>query len=251
MSKQSIRISRLVQLVREGGSFPLIERTPMNIALASYEEAFLAVARLLLPQGFAVDEHNRRAVFYLLQWLEGSVNARCEEPMEGRMVPADLSKGFFVCGPTGTGKSLVMNIMSELCTHLGVTYRIGDKRFPLAWQSLRASTICMQYAREGRLDTFVKPRVLCIQDLGSEPREVLYMGNRVELLRMIIEERGDRHDCITHFTSNYRLAGERLLQCYGSRAVSRLFEMCNYVEMKGEDRRRVSIGKGSQKEALA
>ncbi|MDO4722926.1 hypothetical protein [Porphyromonas circumdentaria] len=236
--KHGIRVDRLLQMVRERGLFPLIERHAMNISQASYETAFLEVARLLLPHGFTIDEHNRSAIFYLLQWLEGSPNAQQQDPESGVQCPANLSKGFYVCGPTGTGKTLVMNILSELCANLGITYRMGEQRFPLSWQSIRASTICMQYVREGRLDAFIEPRVLCIQDLGSEPREVLYMGNRVELLRTIIEERGDRHDCITHFTSNYRLAGQQLLQCYGIRAVSRLFEMCNYVEMKGDDRRK-------------
>ena len=81
--------------------------------------------------------------------------------------------------------------------------------------------------------------MLGIQDLGSEPQESLYMGNRVDVVRQLIEHRGDKTDEMTLITSNLKINGERLVNRYGDRVASRLVEMCNYFEIKGKDRRKM------------
>jgi len=81
--------------------------------------------------------------------------------------------------------------------------------------------------------------MLGIQDLGQEPQESLYMGNRVDVVRQLIEYRGDRTDEITFITSNMKINGDVLMNRYGDRVASRLMEMCNYYEIKGKDRRRL------------
>ena len=79
--------------------------------------------------------------------------------------------------------------------------------------------------------------IICIQDLGSEQMESLYMGNRENVIRRMIEYRGDRTDMLTLITSNLPMAHQKLEEKYGDRVVSRLNEMCNYLEIKGKDRR--------------
>ena len=81
--------------------------------------------------------------------------------------------------------------------------------------------------------------MLCIQDLGNEPQEALYMGNRLDVARYIIEYRGDAHAELTFITSNLRMGGDILKERYGDRVASRLMEMCNYYEIKGKDRRKM------------
>ena len=81
--------------------------------------------------------------------------------------------------------------------------------------------------------------MLGIQDLGCEPQESLYMGNRVDVVRQLIEYRGDKTDEITLITSNLKINGEKLVNRYGDRVASRLNEMCNYFEIKGKDRRKM------------
>jgi hypothetical protein len=77
-----------------------------------------------------------------------------------------------------------------------------------------------------------------IQARGSEPRESLYMGNRLSVIGSLIESRGDRTDLLTLISSNYPLGHKALEELYGSRVVSRLAAMCNYFEIRGEDRRK-------------
>jgi DNA replication protein DnaC len=87
------------------------------------------------------------------------------------------------------------------------------------------------------LDKYKKMPILCNQDLGAELKESLHMGNRINVLKQLIEYRGDRQDLITLITSNYPIDSEFISVKYGDRVVSRLIEMCNYFELKGKDRR--------------
>ena len=77
-----------------------------------------------------------------------------------------------------------------------------------------------------------------MQDFGSEAKETLYMGNRINVMQQIIESRGDRNFLVTLLSSNLPLTHQLLMEKYGGRVVSRLTEMCNYIELKGIDRRK-------------
>ena len=88
------------------------------------------------------------------------------------------------------------------------------------------------------MDRYIRWSILCIDDLGSEPQEVSYYGNRLNLMEHIVEERYlDRK--LTHFTSNFNM--EQLEQLYGQRVASRLYESCNIVKLVDTDWRRVNV----------
>ena len=103
--------------------------------------------------------------------------------------------------------------------------------------------ICDAYARAGSLVYYQSMRIIGIQDLGSEPRETLYMGNRKEVMREFLELRGDTPGRLTIITSNFNYATIR--KAYGDRVWSRLHQMCNYVELVGDDMRLGVHGDGS------
>lgn len=233
-------IENIIASVKGDRRFSQLERIRQNVIVQSYLAAVQAIGELSCPKTFVIDKDNSQAIWHLLQWVEGSPNARRLNAWNGEEEAADLNKGIFLGGPTGTGKSLLMNIICELCRTSGITYRLDGKEYPLCWRTYRASEICTQFCKDGLIEPFTQPRILCIQDLGSEPQEVLYMGNRIPLLRQIIEERGDKHGYITHFTSNYRMSSKYLEQYYGTRVASRLHAMCNYIELQGKDRRKAT-----------
>ena len=79
--------------------------------------------------------------------------------------------------------------------------------------------------------------VLCLNDVGSEPAEQMYMGNRVNIIRQILEARGDKTGQFTLITSNYPMLSDQLTAQYGDRVISRLQGMCNYFVLNGKDRR--------------
>lgn len=83
-----------------------------------------------------------------------------------------------------------------------------------------------------------KQHVIGIHDVGTEQMETLYMGNRIPVIRTILEYRGDRSDMITFVTSNLAIGSKKLGEYYGDRVESRLREMFNYIEIRGIDRRK-------------
>ena len=106
------------------------------------------------------------------------------------------------------------------------------------WRTIRADGLCDVWTETGNVSAYKTAPMLCIQDLGNEPQEALYMGNRLDVARYIIEYRGDSHAELTFITSNLRMGGDILKERYGDRVASRLMEMCNYYEIKGKDRRK-------------
>jgi DNA replication protein DnaC len=59
----------------------------------------------------------------------------------------------------------------------------------------------------------------------------------MNVLRQVIEHRGDNPECLTMISSNLPMTHKILADRYGDRVVSRLQEMCNYFELRGKDRR--------------
>jgi hypothetical protein len=128
--------------------------------------------------------------------------------------------------------------MSAYTTIDNVKINIGDNIRCLHWENVRADTICEDYTKEGTMRDYETSPILGIQDLGAEPTESLFMGNRMSVLRQLLEYRGDFTDRITLISSNIPLSHKMLTDRYGDRVASRLNEMCNYFEITGKDRRK-------------
>ena len=198
--------------------------------------AFLkAIGNNLLPGKFIMDSDNSYVYENIRRWVDADPNFEALDPTTMTYGKGDIKKGIYIAGPTGTGKTLLLDVMLRYASSLYLKIIIDGRENSFDWRSMRSDEICMYVVKTGDIDALIRFPVLCINDVGSEPKESLYMGNRVEVMRMILERRGDNHDkCLTLITSNYRMDGLP----YGSRVESRLMEMCNYFELKGKDRRR-------------
>lgn len=200
--------------------------------------------------GFQIDESNRDTLLAFARWTLG-IHFKAMNPQTKQMVEGRLDRGIFITGPTGTGKTMAVKVMYYLAKMFGETINIGKAQYPLGWRDARAEDLCDEYSRTGELASTKGIASLCIHDLGAEPQETLYMGNRVSVMRQVIERWGERHDRILVITSNLPLcyrptndleaARPTILKRYGARAESRLVEMCNYLYLGGEDRRITSI----------
>lgn len=188
---------------------------------------------------FVIDEENRFAYVNFIKWLHADPSMQAIDPASGEITAGDLKKGIYLAGNTGTGKSWCLDIMLVYARIWELEIHFSDDKYPrpLSWPAYRADDICHEYANTGQVHSLRGYPILGIHDLGQEPRETLYMGNRQNVLGQILESRGDRDDLITLITSNLRLSGELLRSSYGDRVQSRLVEMCNYLEIKGKDRR--------------
>jgi hypothetical protein len=186
---------------------------------------------------FAIDEQNRFVYENLVRWVHGDAQMVCLDPETKKLRPGRLTAGIYIGGTTGSGKSWALELMSAYTLIDNVQLEIGGERRSLFWNNVRAGTICDDYARDGSIERYKRAPILGIQDLGAEPAESLFMGNRINVLRQVIEHRGDNPECLTMITSNLPLGHKLLAERYGDRVSSRLHEMCNYFELLGRDRR--------------
>jgi len=192
------------------------------------------IGRMLCP-GFVIDAENRAVYEDLVRWVNGDASAKCLTP-DGHKAKANLLKGIYLAGPTGTGKTLCLNVLNIYAKTVGIQYRICGVVRTLGWNSQRADAICEKYAQNGDLYGFKSQEILCIQDLCSEAPETLFMGNRRNVMQTVLEARGDASSKLTLVTSNRSIG--KLGEFYGDRVQSRAYEMFNYYELRGADRRR-------------
>lgn len=192
-------------------------------------------------EGFVIDDRNRFVFENIVLWMIASPEAKAHDD-DGHEIPADLNKGLYIAGRTGTGKSLLLSIFSVFAKMLFIQYEANTKKCNMDFQFYRSDLICDDYAREGDLQKFKQMPILCIEDLGAEEPETLFMGNRRNALRSILEARADKRSLLTFATSN--LSMRRLAtfndgrERYGDRVQSRAYEMFNYYVLGGKDRRK-------------
>lgn len=190
---------------------------------------------------FVIDDENRFAFENFIKWAHCDTSMKCLDPVSGQVIPGRPKRGIYIAGNTGTGKTWCMEIMQAYIQAIGIKvlwHNDNDPR-PLYWRTIRADGLCDVWAESGNIQQYKTAPMLAIQDLGNEPPETLYMGNRLDVVRYVIEYRGDMHAEMTFITSNLRMGGEILKERYGDRVSSRLQEMCNYLVIKGKDRRKL------------
>lgn len=236
-----IDMGTLLQGIKSRGLFKSIQRVKympyqMEVSLQVVE----AIGRERTPK-FVIDNDNRFAYENLIRWVHGDPEMKCIDPSTQAVVPGRLDAGFYIAGNTGTGKSWALEIMAAYCLVDNVQVYIGDTSRCLHWENIRTDVICDEYANKGTFERYKKVSVIGLQDFGTEPLESLYMGNRINVIRQLLEYRGDRTDQITLITSNLPIDHKLITDRYDARVASRLSEMCNYFEIKGKDRRKITI----------
>ena len=187
---------------------------------------------------FVIDSENTKVYVEALNWLFG-MPFEAIDPVTGKAMQGNLHKGLYIAGNCGTGKSLMMVLLAGIAKYGKIKFEFNGEDRSLCWKEQRADEICNKFIIEGS-DTVKKAidtDVLCINDLASEPAEQMYMGNRVSVMRQILEARADHYGKLTLITSNYPINHERITEWYGDRVSSRLMGMCNYLILNGKDRR--------------
>ena len=189
---------------------------------------------------FVIDDENRFTYENMIRWCHCDTKMQAIDPVTKKVIPGGLKKGIYIAGNTGTGKSWCLEVMAAYAMAFGFVITLGEtEKRMLYWDNVRADDICEEYAANGTFQKFKTRNIYGIQALGSEPAESVYMGNRIEVLRQLLEYRGDRTDQVTLFTSNLPMNHKILVDRYGDRVSSRLSAMCNYFEIRGKDRRKM------------
>ena len=232
-------MSAILGKIKERGLFQSIIRyqyLPLDMELSL--ELVEGIGKDRNPK-FQIDDENRFTYENLIRWCHCDTEMKCLDPETKRVIPGRLKSGIYIAGNTGSGKSWALEIMAAYAMVYNFQIKMGETKRCLYWGNVRTDTICDEYKTQGTFERFKKMSIIGIQDLGTEPAESMYMGNRENIMRQILEYRGDRTDLLTLITSNLPMNHKRLVDRYEERVSSRLNEMCNYFEIKGKDRRKI------------
>jgi len=209
--------------------------------LPDADRIFKAIGDQLCGGKFVINENNIFVYQNCLNWLLG-MPFKCLNPANPKeQIDGDINKGLYIAGSCGTGKSVLLRILAAISNYMNIEYEADRRKIKLIWADNRADDICNNVTVSG-IDSINRLRnidVLNINDFGSGQAEQVFMGNRINAIRLIIESRGDAYGKFTLLTSNFPMQHELIKQEFGGRVVSRLSEMCNYFELRGTDWRTI------------
>lgn len=235
-----IDLTKALEMVKERGLFQGITRFKNRDDYDLKESLQLveAIGKKRNPK-FVIDDENRFVYENIVKWLHCDMTMKAIHPETKHEVSGDMKKGIYIAGNTGSGKSWCMEVMLAYACLFNFKIKFGIEDARIWWRIVRADEIVARFIETTSIDEYKKTKILCIQDLGSEPLEAVSMGNRMNVLRTLLEYRGDQSDNLTMITSNIPICHKSLTENYDNRVKSRLVEMCNYFEIKGKDRRKL------------
>ena len=183
---------------------------------------------------FVIDKDNKFVYENIFKWAIGDESMLAVNPYTGETEQGSLTKGIYIAGPTGTGKTMCLNVFRDFLQIIGAVVDVPNYgTAALSWRTFFATELAQNCMECGDVRWVQEYPVLCIQDVGSENKEAVYMGNRFDTIGQILQMRGETQ-YLTMITSNDKISEEK----YGARVASRLCSMCNYFELKGKDRRK-------------
>lgn len=134
--------------------------------------------------------------------------------------------GILLCGNCGNGKTTSMNAFVSVCRYMdGVTrtkaMERGEHPKALVLNSTSARRLTQVAKDENAMNEAKTSQILCIDDIGLEPTEVLDFGNAINPVIEIIEHRY-RRQLFTFITTN--LTPKQIREKYGDRVADRFNE---------------------------
>lgn len=223
------------------------QTTPKQRTIMKYDQARILVYNQLLMQ---LDKQGRIPVFdtsmknlYRLLTLYFTDNTDFENSGftvgKNKTVPYSLKRGILLMGNTGRSKSFSFE---RVFNAFAAKYNQHKK-----FKNINTNDISLEISTQGAsalnrysgsfLSTGEKSH-LYIDELGMEETVINYYGNKFRPMETILHERHKRfirNGVLTHSSTNLTMI--ELKEKYGYRTYSRIFEMFNLIDCKGEDLR--------------
>lgn len=196
----------------------------------SYDDAKVIVWEIgkgILEQSgkkWMVDKHSKPVIENIIRYFI------CDPAGE-----YDLSKGLYLFGDVGRGKTFLMRVMQVFCQAVPIEKR----KFKTANCADIVDELLFLKDNAGLMDKYVNNDTWLFDDMGNEPGAVKSYGNEILPMERILIQRYVKFVngfCITHVTSND--TPEELEAKYGTRLADRATEMFNFIFLQGESKRK-------------
>lgn len=198
----------------------------------SGKEAIETIGREMYGKKFSLDEPETLKIYKEIHdQLTDSINK-----------PEEVTKGIFINGSIGVGKTAMMRIFQRLVSETDRCFKmVTASHLKFLSEELTTLDIMDKYGAAWQHD-------LLIDDIGLSI-DVKRFGNTVNIITDLIQERYDvftRYGRRTHFTSNIVMAlpdkpefeGKPSIEnIYGRRVYDRIFEMCETYTWVGQSKR--------------
>lgn len=182
---------------------------------------------------FITTKHNTEPLNNLIKYFAGQ---------RGTLV---LSKGVMLMGPTGTGKTEIMRLLSLWLINKRTRFKMVNCRdvqreaVKTGFEALYKYSKHSYKYKDGGHHRGNEPVVYCFDDFGAENASKYY-GNEVNVMEELIQDRYIEYQetgMLTHATTNIK-DGQIFEEKYGPRVRDRLRQMFNLVEINGPSFRR-------------
>ena len=200
-------------------------RSPIPFGYEDYKALLSQSAQVILQRrrernSFVIDEYNEPVIAQIYLYM------KMNERFSG-----DLQKGIMLVGKYGSGKTLIMQAMAEM---YNTAVRTLQVRHPLL-RFMKSSEL-LYSVKEKSVSDFSRV-ALVIDELGREPKQIMDFGNLTSPMIELLCERYD-NGAWTHGTSNFTLETLSSENQYGKMTGDRIKSMFNFIELKGESRRK-------------
>lgn len=154
------------------------------------------------------------------------------------VIDTEGKPGLLLLGTPGNGKTTLMKALKLLFGYVienTVGYSTSVKNEMLIQEADEIADMCVLADRQADYKELFTCPMLGIDDMGSEPTEVMHFGRLYNPLVRLISKRYDKQ-LLTVITSN--LTSEQLKDKYGGRVYDRLKEMMMVVSFTNQSYRK-------------
>lgn len=137
----------------------------------------------------------------------------------------NTKNSLFLAGQCGNGKTTFLRAIQNLVTALGIKSNLSNKTFaPGLYGAKQLATICK--SNPSQWQSIINQELIVIDDIGTEPREIVDFGNVINPIAELISY---RYEALLPAIYSTNLSPSSIAEVYGKRVADRLKETAEIV----------------------
>ena len=145
----------------------------------------------------------------------------------------NTKNSLFLAAQCGNGKTTFLRAIQNLVTALGIKSNLSNKTFaPGLYGAKQLATICK--SNPSQWQSIINQELIVIDDIGTEPREIVDFGNVINPIAELISY---RYEALLPAIYRTNLSPSSIAEVYGKRVADRLKETAEIVVFSNESYR--------------